>query len=48
MRPRVAVEGSINGQLIGGVVQDVMVPDYRLFDGKLRVYLPRTSNQAAP
>ena len=48
MRPRAAVEDYINSQLIGGVVPDVMVPDYRLFDGKLRVYLPRTSNQAAP
>jgi hypothetical protein len=48
MHPRLAVEGYINGQLIGGVVQDVLVPDYRPFDGKLRVYLPLTSNQSAP
>ncbi|MEJ2600260.1 MAG: invasin domain 3-containing protein, partial [Anaerolineales bacterium] len=48
MRPRVAVEGYINGQLIGGVVQDILVPKYRPFDGKLRVYLPITTNQAAP
>jgi hypothetical protein len=42
-RPRVAVEGSINSQLIGGVVIDVMAPVYRPFDGKLRAYLPRIS-----
>jgi hypothetical protein len=37
------VEGSINSQLIGGVVIDVMAPVYRPFDGKLRAYLPRIS-----
>jgi hypothetical protein len=38
--PRVAVEGYANGNLIGGVVIDVLVPMQVNFDGKLRVYLP--------
>jgi len=39
-RPRVALEGSANGQLLGGVVMDVVVPTATFFDGKSRVYLP--------
>jgi Bacterial Ig-like domain (group 1) len=39
-RPRVAVEGKINGQLIGGVVEEILAPMYRPFDGKLRDYIP--------
>jgi hypothetical protein len=36
--PRAAVEGKANGQLLGGVVVDVVVPNY--MPGFLRVYLP--------
>lgn len=36
--PRVAVEGYANGQLLGGVVVDVIVPNY--VPGFLHVYLP--------
>ncbi len=36
--PRVAVEGYANGQLVGGVVLDVIVPNYMPYF--LRVYLP--------
>jgi hypothetical protein len=39
--PRVAIEGYVNGQLLGGVAVDVVVPGYILFDGKLHVYLPQ-------
>ena len=39
-RPMVAVKGNIGSQLIGGVTLDILVPDYRPFDGKLRVFLP--------
>ena len=38
--PRVAVEGYIQNQLIGGVVQDILVPIIQPFDGKLRLFLP--------
>jgi len=38
--PRVAVEGYVNDQLIGDVVQDVIVPEIVPFDGKLKNYLP--------
>ena len=38
--PRVAVEGYVGSQLLGGVVIDIMVPNYAPFDGKLHVYLP--------
>jgi hypothetical protein len=38
-RPRVAVEGYVNGQLLGGVVLEIVVPQYRPFDGFLRSYL---------
>lgn len=38
--PRVAVEGYANGQLLGGVVVGVALPQWRFFDGRLRVYLP--------
>jgi len=41
--PRVAVEGYINGQLMGGVVLDILVPQYKPFDGFLHTYLPLTS-----
>ena len=40
--PRVAVEGYVNDQLIGGVVQDVIIPETVPFDGKLKNYLPNT------
>jgi len=39
-KPRVAVEGYANGDLIGGVVLDVMVPEKAFFDGHLYTYLP--------
>ncbi|MGB5052248.1 MAG: invasin domain 3-containing protein, partial [Caldilineaceae bacterium] len=42
IQPQVAVEGYIGGQLIGGVVEQISVPRYALFDGKLRIYLPAT------
>ena len=38
--PRVAVEAYIQSNLIGGVVQDILVPFVEPFDGKLRLYLP--------
>ena len=39
--PRVAVEGyDGSGNLISGVVIDVLVPEAAFFDGKLRLYLP--------
>ena len=38
--PRVAIEGYVNGLLLGGVAVDVVVPGYIQFDGKLHVYLP--------
>jgi len=38
--PRVAIEGYVNGQLLGGVAVDIVVPRYILFDGKWHVYLP--------
>ena len=38
--PRVAVEGNAGSLLLGGVVIDIMVPNYKPFDGKLHVYLP--------
>jgi hypothetical protein len=41
--PRVAVEGYINSQLVGGVVLEIVVPAYRPFDGFLRTYLPITT-----
>jgi hypothetical protein len=40
--PRVAVEGYLNGQLLGGIVYDVLAPTYRPFDGFLHIYLPVT------
>jgi len=39
-KPRVAVEGYANSDLIGGVVLDVMVPEKAFFDGHLYTYLP--------
>jgi hypothetical protein len=38
--PRVAVEAYIQNQLVGGVVQDILVPDIQPFNGNLRLYLP--------
>jgi len=38
--PRVAVEGYAGIQLLGGVVIDIMVPNYKPFDGKVPVFLP--------
>lgn len=38
--PRVAVEAYIQNQLIGGVVQDILVPDIQPFDGRVHLYLP--------
>ena len=38
--PGVAVEGYVNGQLLGGVAIDIVVPRYMPFDGKYRAYLP--------
>ncbi len=38
--PQVAVEGYVNGQLIGGVAVAVVIPTYRPFDGSLHLYLP--------
>ncbi len=40
IRPRVAVEGYAGSQLLGGVVIEVFVPGYALFDGKYHTYLP--------
>jgi hypothetical protein len=38
--PRVAIEGYVGTQLLGGVVIEVVVPRYVLFDGLMRVFLP--------
>jgi hypothetical protein len=38
--PGVAVEAYVNGQLLGGVAVNIVVPRYMPFDGKLHVYLP--------
>lgn len=38
--PRVAVEGYKGSLLLGGVVVDVVAPQYVFFDGHLRLYLP--------
>jgi hypothetical protein len=38
--PSVAVEGYAGGQLLGGVVVEIMVPNYIYFDGNLYLYLP--------
>jgi hypothetical protein len=45
MQPRVAIEGYVNDQLIGGVAVDVMVPEYVPFVGRFRVYLPLVLRQ---
>jgi hypothetical protein len=39
-KPRVAVEGYAGSQLLGGVVVQVLAPNYVFFDGNLRLYLP--------
>ena len=39
-QPRVAVEGYVDGELIGGVVTEVMVPRHVLGGPKQKVYLP--------
>ncbi len=41
--PTVAVEGYVNGQLLGGVVFEILVPAYRPFDGFRYNYLPLTT-----
>jgi hypothetical protein len=41
--PRMAVEGYVGSQLLGGVVIDIKMPNYAPFDGKLHVYLPMLS-----
>jgi hypothetical protein len=38
--PRVAVEGYVGDQLIGGVVIEIIVPRYVLFDGRRHIFLP--------
>jgi len=38
--PSVAIEGYVNGQLLGGVADDIVVPRYMPFDGKWHVYFP--------
>lgn len=39
-RARVALEGSIGGELIGGIAVDMVAPERADFDGKTLVYLP--------
>jgi hypothetical protein len=39
-QPSAAVEGYVNGKLIGGVAVEVATPYYYFFDGHLRLYLP--------
>ena len=39
-RPRVAVEGYASDQLLGGVVTEIFVPHYVLYDGKYHINLP--------
>lgn len=39
-KPRVAVEGYVGTQLLGGVAVEILVPRYVFFDGKARTYLP--------
>jgi hypothetical protein len=39
-KPSVAVEGYAGSQLLGGVVVQVLAPNYVFFDGNLRLYLP--------
>jgi hypothetical protein len=41
--PTVAVEGYAGSQLLGGVVVQVLAPNYVFFDGNLRLYLPLVS-----
>ncbi len=38
--PSVAVEGYVNGQLLGGVAVEIVVPRYMPFDGKWHMFLP--------
>jgi hypothetical protein len=38
--PSLAIEGYVDGELLGGVTVNVVVPRYILFDGTWRVYLP--------
>jgi hypothetical protein len=38
--PRVAIEGYIGDQLLGGVVIDIVVPHYWPYDGALHIYSP--------
>jgi hypothetical protein len=39
-QPRVAIEGYVANQLIGGIGVDIALPRYVFFDGKNRKYLP--------
>ena len=41
-QPRVAIEGYVADQLIGGIAVDVALPRYVFFDGKNRTFLPLT------
>ena len=38
--PQVAVEGYVNGELLGGVAIQLIVPRYVQFDGKAHLYMP--------
>jgi hypothetical protein len=39
----VAIEGYAGSQFLGGVLIEVVVPNYVYFDGALRLYLPLVS-----
>lgn len=39
-KPSVAVEAYANGQFLGGVAFEVVVPYYKVYDGKQHVYVP--------
>ncbi len=41
--PSVAIEASVNNQLLGGVAVNIVVPRYIPFDGTLHVFLPLLS-----
>jgi len=43
-QPTVAVEGYAGSQLLGGVVIQVLAPNYFFFDGALHLYLPQITN----
>lgn len=46
-QPRVAIEGTVDDQLIGGVVTEVMVPRHVLGGPKQKVYLPLVVRRSA-